>query len=52
MYHQLFKELSLEDTPSFREFVGMDRVHFQSLVETLYRRLMKNDTVRYDSIIP
>ena len=44
MYHQLFQELSLEDTPSFREFMRMDRDHFQSLAVTLYRRLMKNET--------
>ena len=52
MYHQLFQELSLEDTPSFREFMRMDRDHFQSLAVTLYRRLMKNDTVIRDSIKP
>ena len=40
-YHNLFQELLLDDAKSFKEFIRMDRLHFQFLVEKLYPRLIK-----------
>ena len=40
-YHNLFQELLLDDAKSFKEFIRMDRLHFQFLVERLYPRLIK-----------
>ena len=51
-YHNLFKELLLEDTESFREFVRMDRNHFQFLVKKLWNHLYKKDTKMRKSITP
>ena len=35
----IFEELLLEDTASFREFVRIDRNHFQFLVKKLWNHL-------------
>ena len=51
-YHNLFQELLLEDPKSFKEFIRSDRLHFQFLVERLYPRLIKRDTVMRKSIKP
>ena len=51
-YHNLFQELLLGDAKSFKEFIRMDRLHFQFLVEGLYPRLIKQDTVMRKSIKP
>ena len=48
----LFQELLLNDVKSFKEFIRMDRLHFQFLVERLYPRLIKRDTVMRKSIKP
>ena len=42
----------LDDAKSFKEFIRMDRLHFQFLVERLYPRLIKRDTVMRKSIKP
>ena len=51
-YHNLFKELLLEDTESFREFVRMDRNHVQFLVKKLWNHLYKKETKMRKSITP
>ena len=51
-YHNLFQELLLDDAKSFKEFIRMDRLHFQFLVERLYPCLIKRDTVMRKSIKP
>ena len=51
-YHNLFQELSVEDTASFQEFIRMDKMHFNYLVEKLYPHLQKTDTVMRESIKP
>ena len=51
-YHNLFKEILLEDTESFREFDRMDRNHFQFLVKRLWNHLYKKDTKMRRSITP
>ena len=51
-YHNLFQELLLDIAKSFKEFIRMDRLHFQFLVERLYPRLIKRDTVMRKSIKP
>ena len=51
-YHNLFKELLLEGTESFREFVRMDRRHFQFPVKKLWNHLHKTDTKMRKSITP
>ena len=51
-YHNLFQELLLDDGKSFKEFIRMNRLHFQFLVERLYSRLIKQDTVMRKSIKP
>ena len=43
-YHNLFQELLLDDAKSFKEFIRM--------VERLYSRLIKRDTVMRKSIKP
>ena len=50
--HNLFQELLSEDAKSFKEFIRMDRLHFQFLVERLYPRLIKRDIVMRKSIKP
>ena len=47
-YHNLFQELLLGDAKSFKEFIRMDRLHFQFLVERLYPRLIKRDKVYHE----
>ena len=47
-----FRELLLDDAKSFKGFIRMDRFHFQFLVERLYPRLIKRDTVMRKSIKP
>ena len=44
-YHNLFQEMLLDDAKPFKEFIRMDRFYFQFLVERLYPRLIKRDTV-------
>ena len=44
-YHNLFQEILLDDAKPFKEFIRMDRFYFQFLVERLYPRLIKRDTV-------
>ena len=51
-YHNLFQELLLDNAKSFKEFIRMDRLHFQFLVERLYPCLIKQDTVMKKSIKP
>ena len=51
-YHNLFQELLLDDAKFFKEFIRLDRLHFQFLVERLYPRLIKRDTVMRKSIKP
>ena len=51
-YHNLFQELLVEDTASFQEFIQMDKMHFNYLVEKLYPHLQKTDTVMRESIKP
>ena len=51
-YHNLFQELLLDDAKFFKEFIRSDRLHFQFLVERLYPRLIKRDTVTWKSIKP
>ena len=51
-YHNLFQELSVEDTASFQEFIRKDKMHFNYLVKKLYPRLQKTDTVMRESIKP
>ena len=51
-YHNLFKELLLEDIESFKEFVWMDRNHFQFLVKKLWNRLYKKETKIRKSLTP
>ena len=50
--HNLFQELLFDDAKSFKEFIRMDRLHFQFLVERLYPRLIKRVTVMRKSIKP
>ena len=40
-YHNLFQELLLNNAKSLKEFIRMDHLHFQFLVERLYARLIE-----------
>ena len=40
-HHNLFQELLLNNAKSLKEFIRMDRLHLQFLVERLYARLIK-----------
>ena len=40
-YHNLFQELLLNNAKSLKEFIRMDRLHLQFLVERLYACLIK-----------
>lgn len=51
-YHQLFQEISAEDTPAFFELMRMNKTHFHYLVETLSCKLSRKDTIMRKSIKP
>ena len=51
-YHQLFQEISVEDTPAFFELMRMTKSNFDFLVEILYPKLAKKDTIMRNSIKP
>ena len=49
-YNNLFQELC--ETGSLKEYIRMDQMHFDYLVERLYPHLLKEDTVMRESIKP
>ena len=51
-YHQLFQEISAEDTPAFYELMRMNKTNFHYLVDTLYYKLAKRDTTMRKCIKP
>ncbi|KAL8614410.1 hypothetical protein ACOMHN_007750 [Nucella lapillus] len=51
-YHQLMKELEVEDPESYNNFVRMDPAHFQSLLTAVEPLLQKQETNMRDSISP
>ena len=51
-YYQLFQEISVEDTPAFFELMRMTKSNFDFLVEILYPKLAKKDTIMRNSIKP
>ena len=52
IFNNLFQELLVGDSTSFRDYIRMDRLHFDYLVERLYPYLVKEDTVMRESIKP
>ena len=50
VYNNLFQELY--ETNSIKEYIRMDRMYFDYLVERLYPCLLKKDTVMKESIKP
>ena len=50
VYNNLFQELY--ETNSLKEYIRMDRMYFDYLVERLYPYLLKEDTVMRESIKP
>ena len=51
-FHKLFQELMKEDAQGFREYVRMDRAHYEYLVEKLRPSLAKQDTNMRECIKP
>ena len=51
-FNNLFQELLVGDSTSFRDYIRMDRLHFYYLVERLYPYLVKEDKVMRESIKP
>lgn len=51
-FHQLFKEISVEDTPAFFELMRMNKQNFRHLVDMLHCRLARRDTNMRHSIKP
>ena len=52
IFNNLSQELLVGDSTSFRDYIRMDRLHFDYLVERLYPYLVKEDTVMRESIKP
>ena len=52
IYHLLIRELSLQDTTSYREFFRINKEQFQFLVREIANRIAKKDTVMRSSIKP
>ena len=50
VYNNLFQELI--ETNSLKDYIRMDRMHFDYLVERLYPYLLKDDTILRESIKP
>ena len=51
-YHQLLREISVEDSAAFHELLRVTKTQFHVLVDTLSPRLAKRDTVMRDGIKP
>ena len=51
-FHTLFQELKREDVQGFKEFIRLDKTHFEYVVEKLYHLLIKQDTVMRECIKP
>lgn len=51
-YHQLLREISVEDSAAFHELLRVTKTQFHVLVDTLSPRLAKRDTVMRESIKP
>ena len=51
-FYQLIPELQVTDTKAYQEFMRMDHLHFQQLVNELSKRLYKQDTLMHESIKP
>ena len=54
-FYQLIPELQVTDTKltkAYQEFMRMDHLHFQQLVNELSKRLYKQDTIMRESIKP
>ena len=50
VYNNLFQELI--ETNSLKDYIRMDRMHLDYLVERLYPYLLKDDTILRESIKP
>ena len=51
-YHQLMRELEMEDVPAFRNFLRMDPAMFQELLLRVGPRIEKQDTFYRSSLEP
>ena len=51
-FHMIFKELALEDTAGFNEYMRMPYDKFVALVEAVTPLIQKKDTIMRDSIKP
>ena len=49
-YHQLLREISVEDSAAFHELLRVTKTQFHVLVDSLSPRLAKRDTVMRESI--